>query len=714
MIRFDVFEADLSTGYLTKQGQRVSLQDLPFRLLVALLERSGEIVTREQLRERLWGGTIVDFDDGLHTAMRKLRDALGDSAAHPRFIETVPRQGYRFLAPISVTAKTDRENPLEVRAAETESIRAPQVAAGGRIAPRYTWMVIGAGVFAIGLFVVLYNKDSRGPRPSADVVPITSYRGVQRSPSLSPDGTRFAFTWDGGIDKNLDLYIQNIDGSRRIKLTSDPAPDLYPAWSPDGRTIAFTMNGELYVIPAIGGAEHKITTAAGRGLSWSADSQTLAFSDRESPDGPLSIFLISVNSKERHRLTTPAASKEADSWPSFSPDARDIAFVRATTTTTDIYRVNTSGDVPTRVAIVGHPLGGLAWTPDSKYLLVATGRQPPGLLAIPASARDSENLDRVDVAGADVYDPSIIARGRGPEMDLAFGHETSNWDVWGTAIGHSQASPAPLVASSRADQAPSFSPDGLWIAFNSARSGYEEIWVSMADGTQARQLTHFNSGLASSPRWSTDGQWIAFDATIKDNRDIYVIRADGGLPVRMTRETSAEARPSWSRDGQWLYFMSDRSGSQQIWKMPTAGGRPSQITKRGGFEAFESTDGQSVYYTKEQRGQGIWRVPVTGGPEGLVSNLPWQNFWSLGPSGIYFFDLTGLVPQVFETPRDIPLKRIDPTTNRVETVATVLTDLPDAIPALDVRRDGKYFAWVGRREHHSELMLVRNLQLGPK
>ena len=91
VIRFDVFEVDLASGQLTKRNRRVKVQDLPFRLLVALLEKPGGVVTREQLRERLWGGTVVDFDDGLHTAVRKLRDALGDSAAHPRFIETRKR-----------------------------------------------------------------------------------------------------------------------------------------------------------------------------------------------------------------------------------------------------------------------------------------------------------------------------------------------------------------------------------------------------------------------------------------------------------------------------------------------------------------------------------------------------------------------------------------------------------------------------------------------
>lgn len=103
-IRFDEFEVDLSAGQLRKGGQRVKIQDLPFRLLVALLDRPGEIVTREQLRNRLWGDTFVDFDDGLHTAIRKLRDVLGDSATHPRFIETVPRRGYCFIAPVSTVA----------------------------------------------------------------------------------------------------------------------------------------------------------------------------------------------------------------------------------------------------------------------------------------------------------------------------------------------------------------------------------------------------------------------------------------------------------------------------------------------------------------------------------------------------------------------------------------------------------------------------------
>ena len=103
VIRFGIFEADPTAGELRKAGRRVNLQEQPFRLLMFLLERPGEVVTRQELQGKLWGETYVDFEEGLNTAVRKLRDALSDSPGSPRFIETVPRRGYRFIAPLQVT-----------------------------------------------------------------------------------------------------------------------------------------------------------------------------------------------------------------------------------------------------------------------------------------------------------------------------------------------------------------------------------------------------------------------------------------------------------------------------------------------------------------------------------------------------------------------------------------------------------------------------------
>src|SRR5579862_6985760 len=106
-VRFGVFEADLPGGQITKQGKRISLQEQPFRLLAMLLERPGELVTREEVRQRLWPNTIVDFDHGLNKAINKIRDALGDSADKPRFVETVARRGYRFLADVQVVDRLE-------------------------------------------------------------------------------------------------------------------------------------------------------------------------------------------------------------------------------------------------------------------------------------------------------------------------------------------------------------------------------------------------------------------------------------------------------------------------------------------------------------------------------------------------------------------------------------------------------------------------------
>jgi Tol biopolymer transport system component/DNA-binding winged helix-turn-helix (wHTH) protein len=705
IVQFEGFELDHSAGQLTRDGQRVKIQNLPYKLLVVLLERPGEVVTYEELRTRLWGETVVDFEEGLHTAVRKLRTVLGDSATHPRFIETVPRRGYCFVAPIRTLA--DEPPKTEPRAAAV-----PVAAAAAR--PRWHVWAAGAGV-AVALAAassMLLRRDEAGRTSSGDVRPITSYRGVQRSPALSPDGAQVAFSWVGESGQNLDIYIQRIDSSEKVRLTDDPAPDEQPAWSPDGRTIAFFRKGELHVIPAIGGPSRRIAAATGQGISWSPDSRAVAVSDRVKAEGPIAIFLVTVESGERRQLTFPPSDGQDDQWPAFSPDGRSVAFTRRSTPAVDVYRVPVSGGEPVRVAIAGRPCSGLVWTPDDKYLLFATGRHAPGLLIIPAGGRDENEFRRVEVAGLNVHGPSIIARNGGRDIDLAYGSETTDWDIAGMPIGSGAAAePKPLVASARADQAPSFSPDGKFLAFASSRTGYEEIWVSNADGSGPRRLTNFNAGVANAPRWSPDGKWIVFGATIDKNPDIHIVGVDGGPPQRLTRDPSAETQPSWSRDGRWVYFMSNRSGEKQIWRIPTGGGQASQVTKQGGFQAIESWDGKWVYYAKRQSGRGLWRVPSGGGPETLVSDYVWHNLWALSEDAVFYFDVTDDMPQVFAIERPIRVMRVNLDGTGAAPVATINASFPTGVPTLEVTRDGKYMAWVSWREHRSELMLIRNLRL---
>jgi DNA-binding winged helix-turn-helix (wHTH) protein/TolB-like protein len=149
-LRFGEFEADLASGELRRRGEPLRVQDLPFRLLAVLLERPGELVTRAELGERVWGsGTFVDFDAGLNTAVAKLREALDDSAESPRFIETVPKRGYRFVAPIAPLADEIVPTPP---AASAGRDRAPGAVAA---APsRSLWPAVGAFVVMLAAIVV--------------------------------------------------------------------------------------------------------------------------------------------------------------------------------------------------------------------------------------------------------------------------------------------------------------------------------------------------------------------------------------------------------------------------------------------------------------------------------------------------------------------------------------------------------------------------------
>jgi DNA-binding winged helix-turn-helix (wHTH) protein len=187
-VRFGTFEVDFATGELFKSGRKVEIERQPFLVLTALLQTPGELVTREQLRAALWpDGTFVDFDRGLNVAVKKLRDGLGDSSQSPRFIETLARRGYRFIAPVD---------------GRIEPGPPPMAPRQGAYRKYRVW----AGVAGIVLTVLIVFAMYRTRLPaSTDLasqefkpVPLTSYPGDERSPALSPDGNTVAFYYGAG------------------------------------------------------------------------------------------------------------------------------------------------------------------------------------------------------------------------------------------------------------------------------------------------------------------------------------------------------------------------------------------------------------------------------------------------------------------------------------------------------------------------------------
>ena len=171
-VRFGIFEVNLETGEVRRAGVKVHIQEQPFQGLAALLEKPGEIVTKEELQERIWkDDTFVDFDRSLATAINKVRQALGDSATRPRFIETVPKRGYRFVGLGAAPHTADNDPPQS----PTRSLR---------------WVLLAAGALAVAALVLWSagdENDSSGLNFSAPR-PFTTDIGYEVSPSFSPDG----------------------------------------------------------------------------------------------------------------------------------------------------------------------------------------------------------------------------------------------------------------------------------------------------------------------------------------------------------------------------------------------------------------------------------------------------------------------------------------------------------------------------------------------
>ena len=646
VIRFGPFTLDERSGELRNGPTRLKVPDQSIAVLQALLERPGELVTRESLRDRLWGPeTFVDFEAGLNAAVRRLREALNDSADTPRYVETLPRRGYRFIAPVdgasaaapqaaaasasaeasaSAKATADKTADKSVGAeapdsARSETARAGRVRLGRVVLATLALAVIGAALWF-------------GPRRNttapvfAGPVPLTSFPGLELDPAISPAGNFVAFAWEGEGGDNFDIYIRSIDGNSLQRLTDDAAAEHAPAWSPDGQRIAFVrvLDGkrEIIVLPALGGPEQRLFEAGpecgvprfgvGCGLSWTPDGKHLVFGDRSAAERRSAIYLYSLEDGKKRQLTHPPANLR-DTQPVVSPDGRYLAFVRE--------NPSVDGNVflqkLEQLQVVGEPtqltfdrlVQAFDWTQDSRSVIHDGGFWEIGLWRVAVAGGAPEPV----LLNISARRPSVARSGVGMVYQNMV-IESNIWELPTPSSPNRQPSgdvTYRAIASTVQDTDMRFSPDGTRIAFNSRRSGHSELWVSNRDGSQPNRLTNFEAGRVGGPSWTADGKSIAFDARRPGGSwNLYVVPADGGPVKPLTSDAFNNSRPSWSLDGRWIYFASERTGDSQIWRMPSAGGTPEQITRGGGSEPVASWDGRHVYYAKPGPIQGIWEVPA--------------------------------------------------------------------------------------------------------
>ncbi len=490
-------------------------------------------------------------------------------------------------------------------------------------------------------------------------IPLTSYLGTQHQPSFSPDGTQVVFSWDGEKQDNDDIYVKPIGPSPPLRLTNNSLPDRAPVWSPDGGSIAFLREVRskttyhVVLIPSQGGPERVLgetayapLSAPGQTMAWSPDGKWLASYDR--PQGQAGgLWLISVETGERHRLTTVADAPLSDDGPAFAPDGNSLAFIRRVLgNESDLYLLPLGNDrkprgEPLRLTHENQHLIQPHWTMDGRELIYAAGpggQQELWRLASSVGARPRRLTAQNEV---------ISLALSGPSRRLVFAQSRREMDIYRVELGPrgGEAHGAePLIASSRHDRFPRYSPDGKRIAFISLRSGNWQLWVCDSDGANLVQLTSFERGEVRSPAWSNDGREILFRSNSAGSFQHYTIDVRGGVPPKIEASSAPNrallAQIAKSPDRRFLYF----GLNGRIWRQPVDGGTDSarEVFSFDGIinDSGLAVDHWGIYFVAKPSAMKpgemmFYRFPA--GPVSKVTGVDSPSFYgsSVSPDGRY-------------------------------------------------------------------------------
>jgi len=507
-IQFGVFEADLRAGELRRNGAKVRLQEQPFQILVMLVERPGEIVTREELRTHLWpADTFVDFDHSLNAAVRRLRDALGDTAENPRFVETVARRGYRFLAPVNGTAPAVVS---EIAVSPTKPTHKGWIAAAAA-----TLLLIGLGV---GLFV--------GRRTSPPLLTSTPFaeRRLTANPSedpvssaaLSPDGKYLAFSDDTGS------YLRQIDTGETHPLTLPAGFKAMPVcWLPDGSHILVTsvagpaQRAGLWQVSTVGGSPRKLSDE-GREAAVSPDGSQIVFLKGAAKSQEL--WLMRADGDQSRKI----AGELGDLFrsPVWSADGKQIAFLRG------VYHHEEYGVEPQieildvaslerRVFMSRARFGpALAWTND--HLVYVLDELPPNqndsnvwsVRIDPHTGKPLGTATRLTSGPGKVQYLSRAADGK----RLAYVKQSWQPDVYVARVegkGTKLQTPRLLTLDERQDLPWAWTPDSKQVIFGSDRDGTFHLF-RQAPGQTTPELLVGGAEESMVPRLTPDGKQVVY------------------------------------------------------------------------------------------------------------------------------------------------------------------------------------------------------------
>jgi len=693
-LAFGPFEVDVGKAELRKHGVSIRLSGQPFQILLALLERPGELISREQFHTLIWPkDTFVDFEGGLNSAVAKLRRALGDSAENPRYIETIPGVGYRFIGVLQKTEQAGHSG--QTSAGVPAGQASPPPAVKSRFLPKL-WIGVACLIsLAAGW---LLNWTPTQPGVLTRVVRLTTDAGLDDKPALSKDGRLLAFSSDRSSDGGRNIYLKHVAGGETLQLTFDGLGNTAPDFSPDGTQIVFHSDrdgGGAYLIPTLGGSP-RFLARGGLDPKFSPDGRLIAYwmgdaNVSQTVPRTGAVYTISLANPVPKPVVTHLTNSR---YPTWLPDGRHLLFIGYDSLKAydggalDWWIAPSDGGVPERTGVYNAFVqAGLKRSDAALDPSATTGNPslpPPSCwtaenkVVFSASLGDSQNLWQISMSGHRVRGPfSRLTTGAGYEMwpacsaggGLAFINFEMRRDVWlqGTDLnkGKLTGDLARLTAGPALREYSALSIDGSRVAFSSSQLGRLNVWIRDLNTNNETQIG--DAGLVQRyPVLSHSNGKIAFSVYEPAGKRAVFVYAFGGVPQKVCADCLRAT--DWSSDDQKLLTFS--GDPYHVSVLDLASQRSAVLFDRppyGLLYARFSPDNQWVSFTVRTE-PGAARIVIAPYRQGkgskeadwiTIANVTagdWAN-WSPDGSTLYF-----------TSPRDGRYcfwgQRLDPATHR--------------------------------------------------
>ncbi len=598
VIRFEDVTVDLRRMAVTRAGQSVPLEPKSFDVLRYLMEHRDRLVTKEELLDAVWKDTFVT-PNVLTRAVAQLRKGLGDDAFEARYIETVPKRGYRFIAP--ATAIGLGSVGVEVPPATT----APATRTTDTPARRHPIAaVVGISLLVGGAGLGLYAMRDREVRPTAETaLPQVSPRRFTTGsysfsfPAISPDGRTIAYSSDR--DGAMEIYTAgSTAGGKESALTNDGGQNIFADWSPDGQMVAYhsRKKGGIWVVPSGGGAARQVVNF-GSQPAWTPDGEQIVFtSDAGGMAAQSVLWVVHRDGSSLRQLTKLGAPRGGHSRPAVSPDGRVIAFsVSHGHISTEVWTAPISGAAGTKLGNGTSP----HFSGDGTSVFWV-GRTLEGNDALMRVNIDARGIPSGAPQTMQTFPGTFIG-----DMSVARDGTTVLWlfqgvaNLWAVDVpARGMAQPVAITADDVRNTQPRHFRDGR-IAFNQYTPGQRPtVWMMNEDGSKREALTVGPNVAVLAPQWAPDGARL-FAQLADFNRKLSFAWLDIGtrqltpLPVNGDGALS----PSLSPDGRQIAFhVIDEGGVINVWTQAVDGGPRTQVTfddEAMSYPAW-SPDGQSI------------------------------------------------------------------------------------------------------------------------